>query len=393
MKKLLVLCFLLLLFPTIQAQTGLSKEAEISILTSTPSDEAVFTVYGHTAIRINDPVAGFDWVYNYGIFDFSAPNFIYRFTKGETDYILGVYLFKGYTAEYELRGSSVIEQVLNLTQEEKQRIWEALTENARPENRVYRYNFFFDNCSTRPVAIVEAYIDGEVEYTHSTTPKTFREMINYCTRNQPWQTFGCDLVLGSPTDRIATPHEEMFLPEYLMEAFEHAEIVSPDGSKRPLVSRTTVLTGDIPEEEVERIFFTPLLCGWILFLLILGVTGIEWKKKRYFRWLDFVIFMIAGLAGSILFFLAFVSVHPCTWPNWSLIWLHPLQLLGGMLFVVKKWRKAAYYYHFINFAALSLMLLGWYFIPQHMNAAFIPLVGILWLRSGAGVCRYKLRAE
>jgi len=389
MKRYLVFLLLLFLFPSLKAQTILSEQAEISILTSSPYDQEAFTLYGHTAMRVADPANNIDLVFNYGIFDFEKPFFIYRFTKGETDYWLAARPFRGYVASYEWYGSSVTEQVLNLTQTETQRIWEALQWNALPENREYRYNFFFDNCSTRPVAIVEEQVEGEIRYTHPHTPKTFREMINYCTRNHPWQTFGCDLALGSPTDRIATQHEEMFLPEYLMDAFASAEIVSPGGTTRPLVAHTRMLTGEITPPEEKTDFFTPLLCGWLLFLFTAFLTWWEWKKQKYYKWYDFCVFLIAGLAGSLLLFLAFVSEHPCTWPNWSLIWLHPFHLIGAILSVAKKRGKAAYYYHFINFVALTLLLPGWIFIPQHLNAAFIPLIGTLWLRSGIYVYRNK----
>jgi hypothetical protein len=352
----------------------------ISILTCTPSEEAVYTVYGHTAIRVLDPEKERDLVFNYGMFDSSKPNFAYHFAKGETDYKLGVTTFDRFLAEYQMRGSGIIEQVLNLTPKEQKQIWEALVINARPENAVYKYNFFFDNCATRPVAIVEQYVDGEVVYTHKTTPQTFRELINYSMRNKPWLIFGTDLALGSPTDRIATPREEMFLPLYLQAAFDKAMIQNPDGSMRKLISETNILAYEIPEE-IEKTLFTPLVCGLLVFFLALTLALYERKTKRYFRWVDCTLFSIAGLAGIVLSFLAFVSEHPATFPNWLLIWLHPFHWVGAVLFAVKKFNKAAYSYHFINFAALTLMLLGWYFIPQHMNVAFIPLIFTLWIRS------------
>jgi hypothetical protein len=380
MKK--VFCLLVLsvfLFP-LSAQIKLSGGARISILTCTPSEEAVFTVYGHTAIRVYDPDNGIDTIFNYGIFDFSKPNFVYRFAKGETDYKLGVTSFDYFLAEYQMRGSGIIEQVLNLLLDEKERMWEALVINAQPENRIYRYNFFFDNCATRPLAIVERYVDGEVIYTHETKPQTFRRLINHCMRNKPWLIFGTELALGSPTDRIATPHEELFLPFYLEKAFDKAMIQSPDGSERKLVSETNILAKEI-QEEVEVSFFTPLVCSLALFLLILLSTMYEWRTKRYFWLIDSLLFFIAGLAGVVLFFLAFVSEHPATWPNWLIVWLHPFHLAGAVLFAVKKLNKAAYYYHFINFALLSFLLLGWYFIPQQLNTAFIILALTLWVRS------------
>ena len=387
MKKYLLLLFLLLLLVPAKAQIKLSDEAQISILTAAPSDEAVFTLYGHTAVRVKDSLHKIDLVFNYGIFDFSKPNFIYRFTKGETDYKLAAYNFQHYIIEYQMRGSEVTEQVLNFTPDEINKVWNALYINVQPENCVYRYNFFFDNCATRPVAIVEEQVDGKIKYNDPPEPQTFRDLINYCTRNNSWLTFGCDLALGSPTDRVATPHEMMFLPVYLKEEFDKATIVNPDGTERKLVKSTTRLAEELTDDDQgEKEWFTPMLCSMIIFLLVSLITYMEWKKKTYFRLVDCILFLLAGVAGTVLFFLCFISTHPCIWPNWSIVWLQPFVIL----FAVKKYGKAAYYYHFINFAALTLLLAGWYFIPQHLNIAFIPLVATLWLRSGFGVYRGRM---
>lgn len=389
MKKILLLFLLGILSIPAIAQPKLSEEARISLMTSAPYDEEVFTVYGHAALRIYDPKQNIDYIFNYGIFDFSKPNFIYRFAKGETDYKLGVADYQDYVIEYQMRGSDITEQVLNLTQEEKARIWEALLINYRPENRVYRYNFFFDNCATRPAAILEKEINGSIDYQYPYQSQTFRDLINHCTRNHPWLTFGCDLALGSPTDRMASQHEMLFLPLYLKEAFAKAIVTAPDGTVRPLVSETNVIGSGETEEPEKDIWdiFTPLVCGWLLFASVLTITGMEWSRKRYFLPVDCVLFLAGGLGGVILFFLSFISVHPCTCPNWSLVWLQPLDWIAVILFCVKKLKKAAYCYHFINFAALTLMLLGWHFIPQHLNNAFIPLVASIWVRSGWGVYR------
>lgn len=388
--------YLFLLLPfiasfSIQAQTGpLSRDAVISLLTVSPSEEEVYTVYGHTALRIKDTEKKLDIVFNYGIFDFSKPNFVYRFAKGETDYRLAAQYTRDFMIEYEMRGSEVIEQTLNLDSVGKAQIWEALLINNRPENRVYRYNFFFDNCATRPAAIIEKYAGGRIDYQAPFKPQAFRTLINTCTRHKPWLTFGCDLALGSPTDRVATTHEMMFLPVYLKEAFDTATITQTDGKPEKLVYSTTTLIEGIPDEsDIDTEFFTPLVCSWILFLLVAITTFFEWRKKADWRMIDCLLFFIAGTGGLVLFFLCFISTHPYIWPNWNIIWLQPFDLIAVILFAVKKLRKAAYYYHFINFAALMLMLVCWTFIPQHLNTAFIPLIMSLWLRSGYGVYKKK----
>ena len=376
------------------AQLPLSDTAHISLLTSSPYEEEVFTVYGHAALRVCDPAQKVDYVFNYGIFDFSKPNFIYRFAKGETDYRLGVANYADYVIEYQLRGSTITEQRLNLTPSERQRLWEALVENYRPENRVYRYNFFFDNCATRPALLIEKAV-GHIDYHYPYTAQTFRSLINQCTRHHAWLTFGCDLALGSPTDRIATPHEMMFLPDYLREAFSKAEIIDPEGEHRPLVSETQLIEAEDPDEPERDIWdlLTPLRLGWLLFALTNIITTWGHFQGRAYKGFDIGLFGVAGLAGCVLFFLAFFSVHPCTWPNYSLLWLHPFHLLGVILFCINKAQKAAYCYHFINFAALMLLFAGWAFLPQQLNPAFIPLAASLWLRSARGIYRRKWTTE
>lgn len=385
-----VLCLLLLfpLFPALQAkEPQLGQTAEISLLTVSPSEEEVYTVYGHTAIRVKDTAQKLDVIFNYGVFDFSKPNFVYRFTKGETDYRLAAYRTRDFLLEYEMRGSEVTEQVLALDSVGKAQIWEALLINNRPENRVYRYNFFFDNCATRPATLIEKQAGGSITYHDPFKPQTFREMINHCTRNKSWLTFGCDLVLGSPTDRLATTHEMLFLPLYLKAAFASATLTYPNAAPRQLVQATHTLVERLEEEEEPDPFPTPLTCSLLLLATILLVTGLECRRHTCFRVVDCLLFLIAGLAGTVLFFLSFISTHPSIWPNWNIVWLHPFHLAAVILFVLKKLRKVADYYHFINFAVLTLMLVCWYFIPQHLNPAFIPLIVCLWLRSGYGVYR------
>ena len=145
-KRLLVVVFVALAFNGLAFQ--LSDQAKVSIITCSPGNE-MYSVYGHSAIRVNDPRLNYDVAFNYGIFDFSSPNFLYRFCAGQTDYLLGAYRFDTFLNEYQQDKRSVFEQELNLTAKEKQAVVDFLVWNAQPENRVYRYNFFFDNCATR----------------------------------------------------------------------------------------------------------------------------------------------------------------------------------------------------------------------------------------------------
>ena len=385
MKRLFLIINIILFFGVTMLSgqnNSLSPKATVSLLVCSPYEGEVFTLYGHAALRVNDPEKGLDLVFNYGIFDFDTPNFIYRFAKGQTDYQLGINRYNDYVIEYQMRGSEVTELMLNLSGSEKEKLWNALRENYKRENRIYRYNFFFDNCATRPIAMIERQVDGQIKYPAATKSVSFRELINECTQNHPWLTFGCDLALGSPTDRIATPHEQMFLPMILKSEVSKAMIVRRDGTEEPLVSKVLVLT-EADEETAGYNLFTPLFVSILLLGITVFVTALEIKKKTCYRFFNTVLFSCAGIAGCVLFFLSFISEHPCVFPNWNLLWLHPLHLLGAVIFSVKKGSKAAYYYHFINFVPLSAFILFGSLLPQYLNAAFFPFAGCLWVRSGS----------
>jgi hypothetical protein len=396
LHKRFLLCVFVLFSSFIYASNitqSLSGNAKISLLTSSPYDEEIYTLYGHTAIRIKDDSVKRDLVFNYGIFDFSKPNFIYRFAKGETYYKLDIYNFKRYIVEYQEHGSEVYEQILNLLPEEKEALWQALALNALPENQVYRYNFFFDNCATRPIAIIEKNINGTIHFQGIEERETFRHAINYLTQENKWLTLGCDLVLGLQTDRTMTQKERLFLPENLKNYLSNSVIIR-EKTSQPLVAATNVLMEQRSKPKPKpTILFSPLIYCCILFTILLIITSIECILKKYFKMADCILFFIAGIAGCIIFFLSFFSVHPCIFPNINLLWLHPLHLIGVIFFSLKKYKKPAFWYHFINFAVIFAMCVIWFFISQHFNIAFIPLIASFLLRSGGALLRKKLLIE
>ena len=393
-QALLIGLFATLTFNASGQNIRLSNAAEISLLTCSPSDQEAYMLYGHTAIRVrdmhpaSDSTRPIDFVFNYGLFDFSKPHFIYRFARGETDYMLGGSDFEHFLAEYRARGSQVSEQTLALDSAERQHLMDALLENARPENRTYRYNFFFDNCATRPAAMIERAVNGSIAYEERREVETFRDVINHCTRRHPWLTFGCDLVVGAPADRPMHLRESFFIPEQLRESFDGAWIITPDGSKRRLVASTRLLS-EQTAPEVAPDFFTPLVCSLLLFIIVALLTLLEVRREACYRWLDCLLLLPAGLAGCVIAFLAFFSVHPAMWPNVTLLWLHPLHLVGLVLVASKRWKRATYVYHFLTFAALLAAAVGYFIIPQHANLTFIPLMLTLLIRSGRNLTRRK----
>ena len=299
---------------------------EIGLITCSPHEE-VYSLYGHSALRYRNLRTGEDVVFNYGIFNFKKPHFVLRFVFGLTDYELGVAPTQPFCDYYRKWGSQVTEQVLNLTSEEKRRVVEALAENLRPENRVYRYNYFYDNCSTRPRDVIERCLSGTIDYAERTGDRpTYRQLIHDHTAGHPWARFGNDMLLGVKADMKTTMRQQEFLPEYLMADFDQATIVSADGGeRRPLVShkRTLVEAG---VQTVEREFpLTPMQCAIVLLVVSCLIAFMEWRRKRTFRLWDALLMLLQGLSGCVIFVM-FFSEHPTTSTNLLIFLLNPLPL-------------------------------------------------------------------
>ena len=245
----IILSFFLLLLPTGQASANNNDSIRLSLLTCAPGEE-IYSLFGHTAIRYENPSQGIDVVFNYGLFSFNTPNFIFRFSLGETDYQLGATDYERFAAEYAFFGRSVWQQTLNLTDEEKTELIRLLQENYRPENRVYRYNFFYDNCATRPRDKIEESIAGKVIYPAEPQDGslTFRDIVHQYCKGHPWARFGIDLCIGSEADRPITQRQMMFAPFYLMDAFAGAQITG-DSIQRPLVTDSELIVDATPEED------------------------------------------------------------------------------------------------------------------------------------------------
>ena len=298
---------------------------EVSLLTCSPHEE-IYSLYGHTALRWHDLSKGDDIAFNWGVFDFRKPFFVGRFVFGLTDYELGAYPYPLFRQEYMAYGSSITEQVIDLKPEEKMKLKEALVNNLQPENKVYRYNYFYDNCSLRPRDLIERCINGKVTYAlREDYQPTYREMVHDCVRNHPWAAFGNDMLLGIRADLKTDLRQQEFLPSNLMYDFDRATIYS-GGEYRPLVKERRIALQAGVQVIEEDFPLTPSQCAWILFILSAGIALIEWKRKKRFKYWDALLMLVQGLAGCVLFVMIF-SQHPTTSLNLQLLLLNPLPLL------------------------------------------------------------------
>ena len=329
---------------------------EFSLLTCQPHDE-VYSLYGHTAIRYHElKPGGLDLAFNYGVFDFKKPHFVARFVFGLTDYELGAYPYKYFVREYRRFGSMVTEQVLNLTDEEKMTLHDALAINLRPENRIYRYNYFYNNCTTKARDIIESCINGKVEYTgrEGYTP-SYRDMVHSMTKNNPWSRFGNDLLLGIKADWKTDLRQQEFLPGNLLYDFDHAQIYS-NGSYRPLIKeRRIAVPGGV--QIIESGFpLSPLACAAILLAVGIVIFFFEWRKKRVFVLWDVLLMIVTGTIGIVLTLMLF-SQHPTVSLNLQIILCNPLPWL--FLWSVIRGRETRYWK--ITAILAVLFLIGSFF--------------------------------
>ncbi len=337
---ILTLFFMSASTATAQNEAFRMDSVEISLLTCQPHDE-VYSLYGHTAIRYHDlRPGGYDLAFNYGVFDFKKPYFVARFVFGLTDYELGAYPYKYFKLEYKKFGSMVTEQVLNLTDGEKLLLHEALAENLRPENKTYRYNYFYNNCTTMARDIIERCINGKVEYAGREDYKpSYRDMVHQMTRNHPWARFGNDLLLGIKSDFTTSQREQEFLPGNLLYDFDRAQIYS-HGQYRPLVKKRRIAVPAGVQIIQQGFPLPPFYCAAILLAVGIIILMLEIQKKKVFRLWDTLLMLTAGCIGIVLTLMLF-SQHPTVSLNLQILLCNPIHLF--FLWPVIRGRQTRYW--------------------------------------------------
>jgi len=382
--RLRCLAVLLLLFTgAAPLRAQLSDEARISLITILPGD-VVYSLFGHSALRVYDPATDLDVSFNYGTFGFTNPLlFGVEFSYGKLDYFLSVQSWPHALNFYwNVERRPVIEQVLNLDAAQRDAVFHFLQRNALPENRYYRYDFFFDNCSTRIRDVLETVLGDAVRFVPGpASAASFRDLIDPYLIEQPFLDLGMDLGLGLPADRTATPREAMFLPLYLMEAFDHATITR-EGRPLPLVARTDAVAGTTEAAALVPARPWPALLLWGLLAagLLLTVRDLHAARARR-PWFDGFLFGFVGVAGLVIVFLWFISLHTVTQNNLNLLWAWPTHLIAAVILLRRarvRWLRS--YLLATAYATLGLTM-AWFFLPQEMPDAVLPLLLLLAVRS------------
>ena len=353
----------------------------ISMIT-TAQGRQIYELEGHAAMRITvgDSI---DYVINWGLFDFSAPNFVGRFVSGETDYMCGAVPTDYFLYCYKKEGRTVYEQKLDIPQDVARKILDLVNKNLTPPNNVYRYNYIKNNCATQPMAIIEKALGQKLMYQdYMPEISTYRQAMGYYHRNYPWYQFGIDIALGCGIDHQISPREKVFAPTMLTHLLSSATYTF-DGKQKKIVS-TTVIYGD----ENADITCSPTpwrqspMCVAIVILILAAiVTVYDLRRKVVSLWMDTVIYVPVILCSLLLTFLIFKSTHEATSPNFNYLWLSPVSIAILPLMWINKSKMLAVSPILLNFVCLIAYLIVISIGIQTANPAFIPIVIALLLRS------------
>ena len=357
---------------------------QIGLLTCEPGQK-IYSLYGHTAIHYVNTDLGVDVAVNYGVFNFNKPLFGLRFVFGLTDYEMGVEPFDQFCTIYGYEQRGITEQVINLPPQQKKEVAEALALNYQPQNREYRYNYFFDNCTTRARDMIIGTLQQYVDYQKADNGKgaSFREMIHECNEDRPWARFGNDILLGVNADRATTLSEQQFLPHHLMEDFSHA-VLKNDNKTTPLVKETKVVVPAFNVPADKEFPLRPQTCAIILLIITIIITVLEYYLKKGFWGYDLLLQVATGLGGILPFVMIF-SQHPTVSFNLQLLALNPLPLIFGWRAICRFSRGKQDRWWTVQSVLLILFFLG--AAIQHYAEGMMLLACCLLVRSATKMIR------
>jgi hypothetical protein len=354
---------------------ALSSAAEISVITCGPYQGELYSAFGHSAFRVYDPAQGIDEAYNYGVFDFDQPNFYLNFARGYLYYKLGVYPYPLFRDYYIYHNRYVHEQVLNLTTHQKQRLYNYLLWNAKPENETYRYDYFFNNCATKIRDVMVTVFGDSIIFkgNYIKTNYTIRNLTDLYLVYQPWGDLGIDICLGLPMDKKADPYTYMFLPDYIELGFDHAIL-----NNQPVV-KEKIGVYESRDEDFPKSLWHPLTVFIFFGVITLAISAWDFKRKKLSGWFDALLFGGVGLIGILLLLLWVATDHQAAAKNFNLLWALPTHVIAVIAFVKNPmWLKK----YFLGVTILSaLLLLTWPILPQNLNYMLIPVVVTLLMRS------------
>jgi hypothetical protein len=355
-----------------------SCQLRISLLTCTPGSE-LYSIFGHSAIRVIDKSTNTDIVYNYGTFDFGDPSFYSKFIRGKLLYYVSQENFRDFEYEYRMDNRGMDEQVLNLTCKEQQDVQQFLFTNLQGNNKFYKYDFLMDNCTTRLRDIIEQHANKSM--VSGTIPEakgmSFRNAIHYYLDkgHMRWSKLGIDLLLGSRIDRKMSNREAMFLPEFLEKSIDLSGSVK-DSLVR--IKLYPVVRSENTDDDSSVL--TPFIVFSIaaMFIFLLGLMH-QPVAGKILHIADVVLFLLIGLLGCLIMFMWFGTDHRDTGNNVNLLWAWPTHVIAAVMLIFRKKRLPNY---FTAYSIVTLLILvTWFFLPQQLNPSIIPVLALACWRS------------
>lgn len=368
-------------FSTLLAQRlPITDQTEISVLTIGPGTQ-LYDSFGHSAFRIKDPTTNIDLVFNYGVYDFNTPNFYTKFARGKLLYKLVVSEYTPFIQGYIQQKRWIKEQTLQLNYSQKNELSAFLINNAKPENKYYKYDFFYDNCATKIRDVLQNVLEENLVYSKELpdeTNETFRSLINQRIPYNSWGSLGINIALGATIDKQLTPEEYQFLPEYVFTALSNANLVQ-DGVSTPIVKQVQILN-DVENPKAKTNFLSsPLFWISLLSLLLIGFTYKQFLKNKKGSRLNVAIAIFLSCIGLLLCFLWWGTDHTATANNYNLLWAFPLAFLG-LLSIGKPETQWSYRFYFLLCVLLALLVLHWFTGVQFFTPILIPLLLALFSR-------------
>ena len=315
-KKLLLLLMPFLFLNSYCQLTPITSNTKISVLTVGSADES-HSLYGHTALRINDATTDFDFIYNYGMFDFSTENFVLKFVKGDMQYFAAAYPYIDFEYSYRVENRSIYEQVLNLSLEEKQILFEKLNSSLRSDDKFYTYKFIDRNCTTKVVDILNEVLQNKPIQKKNIDSKTYRDVLYPYAKNHFYQELGINIIFGKKVDEQATA---IFLP---FDFYENLKTTTYRNKPLVIEAKTVLKATQIkPNFSFIDSFYSLIVV--LLFVLFIN------KKS-----LTIIYFGIIGLLGLFFITVGFYSFHEELYWNYNVFLFNPLCLVL-IYFLIKK---------------------------------------------------------
>ena len=367
----LLLCCPIFIFSNKLDLSNNVGQTKISVLTCDPGNE-IYSLFGHSALRLQNPVQGYDLVVNWGLFEFSENQFDfgYDFAKGRLKYFMGLQSTTNFMEEYKGSRRGIREQILNLNKEEKFKLITLIENNYKPENRNYKYEFFYDNCSSRIRDLLKTVFNEEIKFHSSSKSNkfTFREIIHEYLKYNPWLELGIDLVLGKKIDVLVNNENLMFLPKNVEQILDSSYVKNNEVQKKIVLSKNVFIKSNIKKDDLKSI----KIYSWIILSITMLLLII--KKERLFNYWSVINLFVVGTLGLVLLFMWFGTDHSGTKMNLNLLWASPLHFV--LIFCILKGYLNNFTYWYLTFSIILIFttILFWFTLTQEFNAFVKPII-------------------